>query len=148
MTRENWLTSSPPVEYKGSSIPRLQTIITVPRMVDQKMPHLEEVVVARLLRLDAVMQGVVTGVMAGLGLFVATNWLVIQGGQVGPNGEIVLGPHLSLLGQFFIGYRVSFVGSLIGFVYAAVCGFVVGHCVAGMYNWFVSLREHKFQDRA
>ena len=117
-------------------------------MVDQKTPHLEEVAVARLLRLDAVMQGVVTGVMAGLGLFVATNWLVIQGGQVGPNGEIVLGPHLSLLGQFFIGYRVSFVGSLIGFVYAAVCGFIVGYSVAGLYNWFVRFRERKRQGRS
>ena len=26
----------------------------------------------------------------------------------------MVGPHLALLGQYFIGYRVSFVGSLIG----------------------------------
>ena len=117
-------------------------------MADEKTPNLEDVVVARLLRLDAVMQGVVTGVIAGFALFVATNWLVVQGGTVGPHGEIVVGPHLSLLGQFFIGYRVSFVGSLIGFAYAAVCGFVVGYCVASMYNWFVRLREHRFQKRA
>lgn len=116
-------------------------------MADQKTPNIEEVVVTRLLRLDAVMQGVVTGLMAGLALFVATNWLVVQGGQPGPHGEIVIGPHLSLLSQFFIGYRVSFVGSLIGFAYAAVCGFVVGYCVASIYNWFVILREHKFQKR-
>jgi len=117
-------------------------------MVDRKTPSIEEIVVSRLLRLDAVVQGAVTGVMAGLAVFVATNWLVVRGGQVGADGEIVLGPHLSLLSQFFIGYRVSFVGSLIGFAYAAVCGFVVGYSIAGLYNWFAGLRKHKFQDRA
>jgi hypothetical protein len=117
-------------------------------MADQKTSNIEEVVVARFLRLDALMQGVVNGLIAGLALFVATNWLVVQGGQPGPSGEIVVGPHLSLLSQFFIGYRVSFVGSLIGSAYAGICGFVVGYCVASMYNWFVGLREHKFQKRA
>ena len=116
-------------------------------MADKKTPNLEEIVVARLLRLDAVVQGVVSGIVAGLVVFVATNWLVVKGGQVGADGEIVVGPHLSLLSQFFIGYTVTFVGSLIGFAYAAVCGFVVGYCVAGMYNWFVSLRERKIRDR-
>ena len=117
-------------------------------MAGKKTPNFEEeIVVARLLRLDAMVQGLVSGIVAGFIVFLATNWLVFQGGQPGPDGEIVVGPHLSLLSQFFIGYTVSFVGSLIGFVYAALCGFIIGYCVAWMYNRFVSLREHKFQDR-
>jgi hypothetical protein len=94
----------------------------------------EEVVLTRPLRLNVTIQGIVTGVVAGLGVFIATNWLVLKGGEV-------VGPHLSLLGQFFIGYRVTFVGSLVGFAYACVCGFVVGYSVARMYNWLVDRKE-------
>ena len=120
---------------------------TYPRMADKITSNIEEIIVTRLLRLDAVIQGAVSGIVAGLGVFLATNWLVVRGGHVGADGEIVVGPHLLLLSQFFIGYTVSFVGSLIGFAYAALCGFVVGYCVASMYNWFVILREHKFKNR-
>ncbi len=95
---------------------------------------LEELVLTRLLRLNARVQGVVTGIVAGLGVFIATNWLLIKGGDV-------VGPHLELLGQFFIGYRMTFVGSLIGFVYAFVCGFASGYFVSRMYNWLVAIRE-------
>ena len=99
---------------------------------DQKT--LEEVVLTRLLRLNATAQGVVTGLLVGLAVFLATNWLILKGGTV-------VGPHLSLLSQYFIGYRVTFVGSLIGFVYASLCGFVGGYLVARMYNWIAGLRE-------
>ena len=99
---------------------------------------LEEVLLTRLLRLNATVQGVVTGIVAGLGVFIATNWLVLKGGKA-------VGPHLSLLSQFFIGYRVTFVGSLIGFAYAFIYGFIGGYCVARMYNWFVDMREGRRQ---
>jgi hypothetical protein len=76
----------------------------------------------RVMRLDAIAQAVGTGVIAALGVFVATNWLVLKGGPV-------VGPNLALLAQFFPGYRVTFLGSLIGaawaFVYAAGAGYVV-----------------------
>lgn len=81
----------------------------------------------RILRLEAVVQGIAWGLVAGLGLFLATNWLVLKGGRV-------VGPHLSLLRQFFIGYEVTFVGSLIGFVWAFACGFVAGYLVSIVYN--------------
>jgi hypothetical protein len=102
---------------------------------------LEKVVLTRLLRLNAAVQGVVSGIIAGLGVFVATNWLVLKGGDV-------VGPHLSLLGQFFIGYQVSFLGSLIGFAYGSVLGFFVGYSVARIYNWIVDLRQGKPQTNA
>ena len=88
----------------------------------------------RLIRLNAMVQGIATGLVAGLALFVATNWLVFKGGSV-------VGPNLALLGQFFVGYRVTFVGSLIGFVYAFVAGFGAGFLVARLYNLFVELNE-------
>jgi len=97
--------------------------------------------VSRLLRLDARVQGVVTGIVLGLAVFVATNWLLLKGGPIGPDGRRIVGVHLALLGQYFIGYRVTFVGSLIGFAYAFGCGFLMGYFVARMYNWLVRLRE-------
>jgi hypothetical protein len=95
---------------------------------------IEEIVLTRMVRLNATVQGVVTGLMVGVGIFVATNWLVLKGGEV-------VGPHLALLGQFFIGYRVTFIGSLIGAAYGFGCGFIVGGLVAITYNWLVSFRE-------
>jgi len=91
---------------------------------------------------SALARGVVTGTVAvaGLGIFIATNWLVIKGGRV-------VGPHLALLGHFFIGYRVTFVGSLIGFVYAFVLGFVVAYGVSEMYNWLADARDRHGQTR-
>ena len=102
---------------------------------------LEEVVLTRLLRLNATVQGVATGIVAGLVVFIATNLLVLKGGDA-------VGPHLSLLGQFFIGYRVTFVGSLIGFAYALVCGFAGGYFVARIYNWLADLREGRYHGHA
>jgi hypothetical protein len=95
---------------------------------------LETLVLVRVVRLNAAIAGVVTGLLAGLALFVATNWLVLKGGPV-------VGPHLALLGQYFIGYRVSFVGSFIGFAWAFVLGFVIGAAVVAIYNWLADLRD-------
>jgi hypothetical protein len=97
---------------------------------------IEKIVLTRLVRLNATVQGIGTGMMVGLGIFIATNWLVLKGGNV-------VGPHLSLLGQFFIGYRVSFVGSLIGFGYGFLSGFTFGYLIAMFYNWIVGLKHGK-----
>jgi hypothetical protein len=102
---------------------------------------LEKIVLTRLVRLNATVQGIGTGLIVGLGIFITTNWLVLKGGNV-------VGPHLSLLGQFFIGYRVSFMGSLIGFTYGFLSGFIVGYFVARIYNWIGGLRQRKPQTHA
>src|SRR5919108_4527603 len=95
---------------------------------------LEEIVLTRLVRLNASLQGIVTGLVAGFGVFIATNWLLLQGGDV-------VGPHLALLGQFFIGYEVSFVGSLVGLAYGFATGFLVGYSVSHIYNWIAERKE-------
>jgi hypothetical protein len=112
-------------------------------MADDK--KLEELVLTRLVRLNAIVQGVVTGVLVGVGIFVVTNWLVLKGGHITPHGEPVVGPHLSLLNQFFIGYRVTFLGSLIGLAYGFGSGFLIGYLVARIYNLVVDLRERRQQ---
>ena len=102
---------------------------------------LDEILLTGLLRLNATVQGLVTGVVAGVVIFVATNWLILKGGASGPEGQPVVGPHLALLGQYFIGYQVTFLGSLVGLAYGFASGFVGGYLVSTMYNWLVERKE-------
>jgi hypothetical protein len=101
---------------------------------DKRQATLQDAVFVQLLYLNARVQGVVVGLLFGFAIFIATNWLVLKGGQV-------VGPHLALLGQFFIGYRVSFFGSLIGFAYGFATGYIVGYLGARLYNAIAWLRD-------
>ena len=93
----------------------------------------DELLERAVLRLNGTILGIVFGILGAIGIFVATNWLVIKGGDP-------VGPHLSLLGQYFIGYSVTFVGSLIGMVYVFVVGYLVGRLVGVVYNLVVDVR--------
>ena len=104
---------------------------------------LDEIVLTRLLHLNAKVQGLVTGILLGLAIFVATNWLILKGPTIGSEGQPLVGPHLSLLGQYFIGYRVTFLGSLIGFAYGFVLGFAGGYLISTLYNWVVERKERR-----
>lgn len=81
----------------------------------------------KLLRINARAWGIAFGLAMGLGLFVATNILVLKGGDV-------VGPNLSLLGIYLPGYSVTFLGSLIGFVYMFVIGYGFGRVIGEVYN--------------
>jgi hypothetical protein len=82
-------------------------------------------------RLNGRACGVAGALVLGLGLFVATNVLVLQGGED-------VGAHLGLLRYYFPGYRVTFAGSLIGFVYAFVMGYILGRTVGWIYDRLVA----------
>lgn len=103
-------------------------------MSEESSQELEKVIKTRLLRLNASIHGIVFGLLLGLIIFIATNWLVIKGGEV-------VGPNLVLLNQFFIGYRVTFLGSIVGFGYGFLTGFIVGFFVASVYNWILDMRD-------
>lgn len=107
-----------------------------PQEYSEQGPTLPEEVLIRkaVVRLNGHIIGFVMGVIGALGIFVATNWLVLKGGEV-------VGPHMGLLDQFFIGYSVTFKGSLIGAAYAFVIGYLSGLFVAKVYNWVISLRS-------
>ena len=97
---------------------------------------IEKMVLTRLLRLNAAILGLISGLLVGCGIFLATIFLILKGGET-------IGPHLALLGQYFIGYRVTVGGSFIAFGYGFITGFVIGYVVAWLYNWFADLREGK-----
>ena len=71
--------------------------------------------------------GIAIGLVAGLGLWLATAVQVVKGG---PNP----GPHLHLLSIYFPGYQVTWVGAFVGFVYAFVVGYGMGRTTATIYN--------------
>ena len=101
----------------------------------------EEKLIRAVVRLNAKMLGLILGILFGLFIFIATNWLIIRGPQLTPSGEYVVGPHLSLLSQFFIGYDVSFVGSVIGFFYGFGVGTFSGALIGWIYNKIVDIRK-------
>ncbi|HEX9445532.1 MAG TPA: NAD(P)/FAD-dependent oxidoreductase [Candidatus Binatia bacterium] len=74
-------------------------------------------------RLDRTAFGIAVGAAAGTALFLATLWLVVQGGKP-----------LQLLNQYLPGYRVSPAGSVIGLIYGSAAGFVSGWVFAFLRN--------------
>jgi hypothetical protein len=104
--------------------------VAIPRL-DRDMEVLVEQELARVfLRVDRVALGLAVGVLGGMGLFVATLALVLMGGPV-------VGPTLGLLGQYFPGYSVTILGSVIGLFYGCISGFVVGWLFAALRNAIV-----------
>jgi hypothetical protein len=98
----------------------------------QHIPE-EEKLFRGVLKLHINILGIACGLIGGLLIFLATNWLVIKGGKQ-------VGPHLQLLGQYFPGYRVTFGGSLIGFAYGFVVGGACGMLVGWLYNSIVAFK--------
>lgn len=98
--------------------------------VDQTELLLERAV----LRLNANILGIVLGIIAGLAIFIATNFLILKGGEV-------VGPHLALLRAFFPFYSVTFLGSIIGFGWGLLSGYAAGFIIASIYNLVVRFKS-------
>src|SRR5512135_2182142 len=95
---------------------------------DNEMAKREgEALFSGLLWLNAKAIGLALGFISALVIFLATNWLVLKGGSR-------VGPNLQLLSQYFIGYRVSFFGSLIGAAYGFALGTMCGALIGWIYN--------------
>ena len=95
----------------------------------------EQILKKAVLHLNGHILGFIFGVIGALIIFVATNWLVLKGGEV-------VGPHLALLNQFFIGYSVTFTGSFIGAAYAFVLGYLSGLFIGWVYNTVIFFKNH------
>jgi ABC-type antimicrobial peptide transport system permease subunit len=91
------------------------------------MLETEEQIEHVVMLLNEKLLGIVIGILFGTGLFLVTNFLLLKGGEH-------IGAHLALLAVFFPGYRVTFLGSLIGFLYMFIVGFLTGMVVGAVYN--------------
>lgn len=101
---------------------------------ESQTPENGEKLFSGVLWLDSGILGLAIGSLCGLAIFIATNWLVLRGGEN-------VGSHLQLLSNYFIGYRVSFIGSFIGFAYGFAVGTLSGALVGWIYNKFVAFRN-------
>ena len=86
-----------------------------------------------LAKLRTAIVAVVTAMVLGSGLFLATAWLVVKGGPT-------VGPTLGLLSAYYPGYSVTWAGAFVGFVYGALTGAALGWCVATLYNFLAGRR--------
>jgi len=84
-------------------------------------------------RIHAAVLALVFGLIGGSGLFLMTVWLILKGGST-------VGPHLGLLGNFFPGYSVTWVGSIFGFFWGALSGALIGWAIGKVYNRIVRIR--------
>jgi hypothetical protein len=113
--------------------------VTVPV---KDMPTALDLVLDRALaRLDAVAMGVAMGVVGGLGLFLATAVLLVKGSRV-------VGPNLSLLGQFLPGFSVTWTGAVMGLVEVGLLGYLAGYAGAWLCNHGVMLYASLLRSRA
>lgn len=81
-------------------------------------------------RLDPVATVLSSALVFGVGMAFLTLALVIQGSS----GDIPVGPHLALLGDYLPGFRVTWFGSFVGFLYGAVIGGLVGFFISLLWN--------------
>ena len=86
-------------------------------------------------RLKAGILGLVFGLIFGVGLFAMTAILLIENG---PN----TGYHLRLIGNYFIGYSVTWKGAFIGFLWAFAVGAIIGWSIGIIYNRIVAIRTN------
>ena len=95
----------------------------------------DQVIIKALAKLDGLALGIAVGLLFGLVIFLATIVLVMRGGEV-------VGPNLGLLSNYFIGYEVTFAGSLIGFIYGFISGFILGGLIAFLRNSVIGIYLH------
>lgn len=92
-------------------------------------------------RMDKLAFAVAVGAVSGLTVFIATLWLIIKGGAV-------VGPHLSLLSNYFVGYSVSVKGSFIAFAYSFSWGFLFGWLFAYLRNLLLAYYIYRTKRKA
>ncbi len=92
-------------------------------------------------RMDKLAFAVAVGAVSGLMVFIATIWLVFKGGAV-------VGPHLSLLSIYFVGYSVSVKGGFIAFAYSFSWGFLFGWLFAYLRNLLLAYYIYRTKRKA
>ncbi len=95
-------------------------------------PDFRDALAAVFAHYDAVALGAAVGLVSGAVVFLATAVLLIRGGQP-------LGPTLSLLGHYLLGFEVSWSGAALGFMEAGLGGFLFGFTLARIMNLLVDV---------
>ncbi len=70
--------------------------------------------------------GMALGTIWGVSIFLVTMWAVVRG-----HGET-----LTLLGGYYLGYSVTYVGAVMGLIWGFIHCFIAGVLTALLYNMF------------
>jgi len=102
------------------------------RLVPQPLAAMELETTLReaFARYDPIALGAAIGSVSGLCLLAATILLLVASSDQP-------GPTLSLLGQYFIGFEVSWPGAVVGTLEAVVGGFCLGYSMARLINFLI-----------
>jgi len=103
-----------------------------PSVPERLEPAVDRAVIRSLARMDKLAFATAIGTVCGSAIWIATMWLLMKGGPV-------VGPNLSLLREYFIGYSVTPKGALIGFGYSFFWGFFFGWMFAYLRNLVVGV---------
>jgi protoporphyrinogen oxidase len=110
------------------------------RMIPRRLTP-DELIEAAFARMDPVALGASLGLVGSVGLFLATSVLLLKGGKV-------VGPTLSLLDNYLIGFSMSWSGATVGSIEMAVWCFVTGYLLAGLRNTGMDAYAWLLQRRA
>jgi len=80
------------------------------------------------MKLNAKSLALAGGILWGVGVFLATLWLLI----IDASGKTI-----SLLGAFYFGYQFSVAGAFIGLIWGFIDGAIGGFLFAYLYNLFL-----------
>jgi hypothetical protein len=109
----------------GDRLVPTRVSVPVGEAIEKSEDKMIEVAFAKI---DPLALGVAVGVVSGFGIFMASAILLLK-------NEPVVGPMLSLLGNYLIGFKVTWVGAVIGLFEGGLLGFAVGVLAAGLRNW-------------
>ena len=110
----------------------------IPRAIARK----DELLIQTFAKIDRAAFGIAVGILFGAGIFLATNFLILKGGER-------VGQNFALLNQYFFGFSVTFAGSFVGLIYGFLSGFVLGWLTALLRNSVIKIYLHvlKFKGR-
>ena len=117
-------------EGRASEVASGDRLVPVRVDIAQGEPALtpDELIDVVFAKLDPLALGMGVGIVAGMSLFLVTLMSLLQ---YDPSARSLL----ALLGQYFVGFELSWTGAVVGFVQAGVWGFALGCLGAGLRNW-------------
>jgi hypothetical protein len=98
--------------------------VSVPEAIGESA---DRVIAAAFAKIDPLAMGIALSVVSGLGVFMATAILLLRGGPA-------VGPTLSLIGNYLLGFEVTWTGALLGLLEGGMWGFALGAVAAGLRN--------------
>ena len=140
-TKDVWNVNTEKEYHEEGEFKKEVRLIPTPVQPAEKEPVFEDLIRFVFAKLDPFALGTALGAVMGLGLFAATAILLLKGGEV-------VGPRLVLLGQYFIGYDVSWRGAFIGLLEGAIGGLFIGISIALLRNWIMSAYVFLIKRRA